>query len=116
MNRPHVLIVGGTGVFGSRLARLLARRQAFRVSLGGRDEGKAVALHDLAWFGIAEPSEEDVELGAAQKKTSSGRHHEPRAPRSDKTKAPIKQPPRPVLAEPDDDRFGDETLPAFLRR
>ncbi len=44
MNRPHVLIVGGTGVFGSRLARLLARRQAFRVSLGGRDEGKAVAL------------------------------------------------------------------------
>ena len=44
MSRPHVLIIGGTGVFGSRLARLLARRQGFRVSLGGRSESKAVAL------------------------------------------------------------------------
>lgn len=44
MSRPHVLIIGGAGVFGSRLARLLARRQAFRVSLGGRTESRAVGL------------------------------------------------------------------------
>lgn len=44
MSRPHVLIIGGAGVFGSRLARLLARRQAFRVSLGGRTESRAVDL------------------------------------------------------------------------
>lgn len=44
MKRPHILIVGGAGVFGSRLARLLARRQAFRVSLGGRTEANALAL------------------------------------------------------------------------
>ena len=44
MSRPHILIVGGAGVFGSRLARLWARRQGFRVSLGGRTEKHAVAL------------------------------------------------------------------------
>jgi hypothetical protein len=44
MSRPHVLIVGAGGVFGSRLARLIARRQLFRLSLGGRDEGKVRAL------------------------------------------------------------------------
>lgn len=42
--RAHVLIVGAGGVFGSRLARLLARRQVFRLSLGGRDEGKVKPL------------------------------------------------------------------------
>lgn len=42
--RPHVLIVGATGVSGSRLARLLARRQGYRVSFGGRNESRAVAL------------------------------------------------------------------------
>lgn len=44
MSRPHVLIVGGSGVFGSRLARLLARRHAFRISLGGRNESRALPL------------------------------------------------------------------------
>lgn len=44
MSRPHILIVGGAGVFGSRLARLLARRRGFRVSLGGRNEKKVMAL------------------------------------------------------------------------
>ncbi|MBL8595798.1 MAG: saccharopine dehydrogenase NADP-binding domain-containing protein, partial [Devosia sp.] len=44
MSRPHILIVGGAGVFGSRLARLLARRKGFRVSLGGRTESRARAL------------------------------------------------------------------------
>ena len=44
MSRPHILIVGGSGVFGSRLARLLARRKGFRVSLGGRNERRAAAL------------------------------------------------------------------------
>lgn len=44
MSRPHVLIVGGAGVFGSRLARLLARRKAYRISLGGRDAGRALSL------------------------------------------------------------------------
>ena len=44
MSRPHVLVVGGAGVFGSRLARLLARRKAYRVSLGGRDAERALAL------------------------------------------------------------------------
>lgn len=44
MSRAHVLIVGAGGVFGSRLARLLARRQIFRLSLGGRDESKVKAL------------------------------------------------------------------------
>ena len=42
--RAHVLIVGASGTFGSRLARLLARRQMFRMSLGGRDESKVKAL------------------------------------------------------------------------
>lgn len=42
--RAHVLIVGASGTFGSRLARLLARRQMFRLSLGGRDESKVKAL------------------------------------------------------------------------
>lgn len=44
MNRPHVLIVGGAGVFGSRLARLLARRKTFRITLGGRDNQHALAI------------------------------------------------------------------------
>ena len=43
-DRPHILIIGGSGVFGSRLARLLARRQRYRVTLGGRDGEKAAAL------------------------------------------------------------------------
>jgi NAD(P)-dependent dehydrogenase (short-subunit alcohol dehydrogenase family) len=44
MSRPHVLIVGASGVFGSRLARLLAGRQAFRVTLAGRVPQKAAPL------------------------------------------------------------------------
>ena len=36
MTRPRVLIVGAGGVFGSRLARLLARQGRFCLSLGGR--------------------------------------------------------------------------------
>ncbi len=42
--RPHVLIVGAAGVFGSRLARLLAHRRAFRISLGGRSEARVAPL------------------------------------------------------------------------
>ncbi|RYE86912.1 MAG: saccharopine dehydrogenase, partial [Hyphomicrobiales bacterium] len=42
--RAHILIVGASGTFGSRLARMLAQRQAFRLSLGGRDEAKVRAL------------------------------------------------------------------------
>jgi len=41
---PHVLIVGAGGVFGSRLARLLARSGRFRLSLGGRSPAKLTAL------------------------------------------------------------------------
>jgi N-acetyl-gamma-glutamylphosphate reductase len=41
MSRPYVLIVGASGVFGSRLARLLAGRQQFRVTLAGRAPGKS---------------------------------------------------------------------------
>lgn len=44
MNRPHVLIVGAGGTFGSRLARLLARRALFRISLGGRNAATVMAL------------------------------------------------------------------------
>lgn len=44
MKRPHVLIVGASGVFGSRLARLLAGRQAFEVTLGGRTLGYIAPL------------------------------------------------------------------------
>lgn len=40
----HVLIVGAGGVFGSRLARLLARRGGYRLSLGGRTETKVLPL------------------------------------------------------------------------
>ncbi|RYD88946.1 MAG: 3-beta hydroxysteroid dehydrogenase, partial [Sphingomonadales bacterium] len=40
----HVLIVGAAGVFGSRLARLLARRGGYRLSLGGRNESRLVPL------------------------------------------------------------------------
>ncbi len=36
MGRPHVLIVGAGGVFGSRLALMLAARRTYRLSLGGR--------------------------------------------------------------------------------
>ena len=35
--RRHILIIGGTGTFGSRLARLLATRRKYRITLGGRD-------------------------------------------------------------------------------
>jgi NAD(P)-dependent dehydrogenase (short-subunit alcohol dehydrogenase family) len=44
MTRPHVLIVGASGVFGSRLARLLAGRQAFRVTLAGRNVARTMPL------------------------------------------------------------------------
>lgn len=40
----HVLIVGAGGVFGSRLARLLARRGGYRLSLGGRTESRVIPL------------------------------------------------------------------------
>ncbi len=39
-----MLIVGAGGVFGSRLARLLARRGNYRLSLGGRTESRLVPL------------------------------------------------------------------------
>ncbi|WP_417309646.1 DUF4166 domain-containing protein [Devosia sp.] len=44
MSRPHVLIVGAGGVFGARLARMLARRHAFRITLAGRTESHIVPL------------------------------------------------------------------------
>lgn len=44
--RPHVLIVGGTGTFGSRLARLLARRRMYRLTLAARHVGRAEGLLD----------------------------------------------------------------------
>jgi hypothetical protein len=44
VDRPHVLIVGAGGLFGSRLARLLAAKQAYRLSLGGRNEANIAAL------------------------------------------------------------------------
>jgi len=44
MTRPHVLIVGAGGVFGSRLARLVGQRKLLRLSLGGRSPGKLQAL------------------------------------------------------------------------
>lgn len=44
MTRPHVLIVGAGGTFGSRLARLLAQAGRFQLSLGGRSPGKLAAL------------------------------------------------------------------------
>jgi hypothetical protein len=42
--RPHILIVGGTGTFGSRLVRLLARRKAYRLTIAARDASRAGAL------------------------------------------------------------------------
>lgn len=44
MSGVHVLIVGAGGVFGSRLARLLARRGDYRLSLGGRTEERVLGL------------------------------------------------------------------------
>ncbi|MGB3338241.1 MAG: DUF4166 domain-containing protein [Devosia sp.] len=44
MSRPHAVIIGASGVFGSRLARLLARRQAFRITLAGRTPAKIIPL------------------------------------------------------------------------
>lgn len=44
MSRPHVLIIGASGVFGSRLAKLLAGREAFRITLAGRTPQKIVPL------------------------------------------------------------------------
>jgi NAD(P)-dependent dehydrogenase (short-subunit alcohol dehydrogenase family) len=56
--RPHILIVGGTGTFGSRLARLLARRQAYRLTIAARDAGRAGKL-------LAELAATDPYAGAA---------------------------------------------------
>lgn len=39
-----MLIIGAGGVFGSRLARLLARRGGYRLSLGGRTEARVLPL------------------------------------------------------------------------
>lgn len=44
MTRPHVLISGAGGTFGSRLARLLAQAGRFQLALGGRSPGKLAAL------------------------------------------------------------------------
>ena len=41
-DRPHVLIVGASGLFGTRVVRLLANRRTLRISLGGRSESRAV--------------------------------------------------------------------------
>ena len=43
MSRPHILVVGGAGVFGSRLARLLARRQV------SGQPGRTPPSEDRAW-------------------------------------------------------------------
>jgi saccharopine dehydrogenase-like NADP-dependent oxidoreductase len=41
MSRFPVLIVGASGVFGSRLAMLLAVSKRYRILLGGRSREKA---------------------------------------------------------------------------
>jgi NAD(P)-dependent dehydrogenase (short-subunit alcohol dehydrogenase family) len=67
MNRPHVLIVGAGGTFGSRLARLLAQRALFRISLGGRHAERVAdlaeqlrAIDPQGEFGFAYIDREDV--------------------------------------------------------
>ncbi len=68
--RPHVLIVGGTGVFGSRLARLLARRQAYRLTLVARDATRADKL--LGELGAIDPEGAHAFLPLAREKIEAG--------------------------------------------
>ncbi len=91
----------------------------------------SLPIVDLAGYSIAEPTEEDGDAPVtAARKMSSGRHHEPRSPRSDKSKSTVKAPATRgagraaikasvAVARSDDladtsNAFGDD-LPAFLR-
>ena len=50
----HVLVLGGTGVFGSRLCRLLAGDPAIKLTIAARDETKVDALsRELGAAGMA---------------------------------------------------------------
>jgi saccharopine dehydrogenase-like NADP-dependent oxidoreductase len=42
--RPSVLVIGGSGVFGSHLCRRLAKLEMFQILVGGRSRDKAVEL------------------------------------------------------------------------
>lgn len=44
MTRPHVLIIGAGSMLGTHLARLLARRKGFRLTLAGGNESRLVPL------------------------------------------------------------------------
>lgn len=44
MSRPHVLIIGAGSVLGTHLARLLARRKAFRLTIAEPNESRIVPL------------------------------------------------------------------------
>lgn len=78
--------------------------------------GRAIPMIDLPGYSVPEPTEESLEEAGARRKAGAGRHHEPRAPRTNKSKAPVKRPVAPTRIERDDDvsSFGDD-LPAFLR-
>lgn len=80
--------------------------------------GRNVPIFEMENFSIPEPTEESLEESAARRKAGAGKHHEPRSPRTHKSKAVVKQPPKPraVQSQSDDDvsSFGDD-LPAFLR-
>lgn len=83
---------------------------------------KPIPVHIVDGLSIDEPTDEMIEEALAHKKAGAGgRTREPRAPRSDKTKAPMKdaipkKDIRRVRIDHDDGpaSFGDD-IPAFLR-
>lgn len=66
MDRRHVMIVGAAGVFGSRLARLLAGRRSFALTLAGRSTGKMGALRQEL---LANDPEAEIDLVALDRDT-----------------------------------------------
>lgn len=46
-----VLFLGGYGVFGGRLAQLLAEERGWELPIAGRDEGKARRFSEEIWGG-----------------------------------------------------------------
>ncbi|HET8691085.1 MAG TPA: saccharopine dehydrogenase NADP-binding domain-containing protein, partial [Steroidobacteraceae bacterium] len=63
MGRPLVLVLGGTGVFGRRIAANLAKREELDLVIAGRDGSAAAAL--VRTLGAGRASSLAVDLGKA---------------------------------------------------
>ena len=65
MARPIVLILGGYGVFGRRIAANLARREEIDLIIAGRDAAAAAALARTFGAGRARSLAVDMDKPAA---------------------------------------------------